>query len=220
MSKKIAISAKTRTVLGKKVKKIRKEGLLPGAIYMHGKESLHIEISEGDFMQTYKEAGYTQPIEVNLDGDSHLAMIKEVDHEPIKRKLLHVVFQAIDKNKKVEAEVPVTIDEGSSEAERIGLNVLHVTDKVEVSALPHDMPKSLSADVQHLKEVGDRVLANDIDLPEGVELISDSELVIAIVEEVRVTSEADLANDAPEATVEVEAENGGSTTNEAEEAKK
>jgi large subunit ribosomal protein L25 len=199
--KKLTIELNERTELGKKARGLRTEGILPGVINENGKQSSNVSVALNVFEGVYKEAGRTQPVEFSLSGKKHLGMIKELEREPVKGKIIHFTLQSINRNQKVTAEIPVHLDEEVEiPAKKFGLDVIAVTHSFEVEALPHDLPEQILIDGSDLKEVGDRVLVSDVKLPNGVELAGedDVEKVLFIVEAPRVTSEEDLANDEPE----------------------
>jgi large subunit ribosomal protein L25 len=224
--KKLVIELNERTEVGKKVRELRNEGILPGVINENGKESSNVAVALNVFESVYRDAGRTQPVEFSLGGKKHLGMIKELDREPVKGKIIHFTIQAINANEKVSAEVPVRLDEeGEIPARKIGLDVIAVTHSFEVEALPHNIPEQILVDGSKLAEVGDRVLVSDISLPADVELPGEDDLekVLFIVEAPRVTSEEDLANDEPEdgeegSAADVPSEKG-SETESTEEAK-
>lgn len=199
--KKLTIELYERTEVGKKVRALRDQGVLPGVINEHGKESSNVSVALNVFESVYKEAGRTQPVEFSIGGKKHLGMVKEIEREPVKGKIIHFTLQAINANEKVTAEIPVHLNEEVEiPAKKIGLDVIAVTHSFEVKALPHDLPEAIIVDPSNLNEVGDRVLVSDVKLPAGVELDGedDQEKVLFIVEAPRVTSEEDLANDVPE----------------------
>lgn len=199
--KKLTIELNERTEVGKKVRALRDAGVLPGVINENGKESSNVAVALNVFESVYKEAGRTQPVEFSLAGKKHLGMIKELEREPVKGKIIHFTIQAINANEKVSAEIPVHLNEEVEiPAKKFGLDVIAVTHSFEVEALPHDLPEQILVDGSELTEVGDRVLVSDIKLPAGVELPGEDDLekVLFIVEAPRVTSDADLANDEPE----------------------
>lgn len=199
--KKLTIDLNERTELGKQVRGLRSEGILPGVINENGKSSSNVSVALNVFESVYKEAGRTQPVEFLLAGKKHLGMIKELEREPVKGKIIHFTLQAINANEKVSAEIPVHLNEEVEiPARKFGLDIIAVTHSFEVEALPHDLPEQILVDGSKLTEVGDRVLVSDINLPAGVELPGEDDLekVLFIVEAPRVTSDEDLANDVPE----------------------
>jgi large subunit ribosomal protein L25 len=105
-SDKITVALEKREVLGKGLAKIRQEGHVPAVIHDHGKDSIHVM---GEFItlnKVYAAAGKHHPVELKVDGKQHLALIKDVDFEPTKHRMRHIVFQAIKQNEEVEAEIP------------------------------------------------------------------------------------------------------------------
>ncbi len=178
----IAVELKERTVLRKGLNKLRSEGLVPAVIHDHGKPSIHVS---GDFLKlvkAYQQAGKHHPVQLKIGGKQQLAMIKDVDFEPAKHQLRHIVFQAIKQGEKVTADVPVVLTGEEIPAEKISLLVLTQLDAVEVEALPGDLPDQLEVDATVLAEVGDKIHVSDIKVPKGVEITTDPEAVIATVE--------------------------------------
>lgn len=199
--KKLRIELAERKELGKAVKALRRSGVLPGVINEQGKDSISVSVELGKFEALYLQAGRTQPVEFTIGKDSGLGMIKELEREPVKGKIIHFTLQSINRNEKVNAEIPVHLNEEVEiPARKFGLDVIAVTHSFEVEALPHDLPEQILIDGSNLTEVGDRVLVSDVKLPAGVELAGEDDLekVLFIVEAPRVTSDEDLANDVPE----------------------
>jgi large subunit ribosomal protein L25 len=179
----ILVELEKREVLGKGLAKIRGAGQVPAVIHDHGKDSIHVQ---GDFLKlvkVYAAAGKHHPVQLKVGGKEHLALIKDVDFEPAKHRMRHVVFQAINKNEETEAEIPVVfLADAEIPAERVSLLVLKQLDHVEVKALPRDLPDELVVDPSALAEVGDNLTVADLKAPEGVTILTAPETQIAIVE--------------------------------------
>lgn len=227
-SKTLKIDLTERQELGKKVRSLRDAGVLPGVINEPNKDSTSVSVDKIVFEKVYSEAGRTQPVEINIDGKGHLAMIKEIEREPVKGLIIHFTFQVVNRNEEVVAEIPVHLDEEIEiPAKRVALEVLSITHSFEVKALPHKLPEAIVVDASALAEVGDRILVSDISLPDGVALASEEDLekVLFIVEAPRVTSEEDLANDEPEdgeegtSAADVPSDKGSETEDSSEESK-
>lgn len=179
----ITINAENRQILGKGLKQLRQNGKIPAVIHNHGQASLPIMIDQATLLKAYANAGKHHPVEVKLDDNLHLTLIKDVDIEPLKQHLRHVVFQAIRQNQEVEAEIPVIFKPDSEiPAEKISLMVLRQLDNVMVKALPKNLPDQLIVDPSKLAEVGDHITVADIEVPEGVTILTDPEHPIATVE--------------------------------------
>ncbi len=172
MGDKISLKIDERTLQGKKVKALRKQGLTPGVVYGPGMEPMAIQADAGEVRKVVTTAGKHTP--VNLTGSKRrIAMIKDVDFDPTKHgNIRHISFHAVKADEPVTTTVPIRlVGEGESEAEKAGLVVLQALDKIEIKALPMELPEALEVSIIDLKEAGDRVTVGDITMPAGVELV-------------------------------------------------
>ena len=185
MSDQITLAVDTRDTLGKGVKRLREQGVVPGVIHDHGKDSIHIQAEYQSLYKAYITAGKHHPVEVSAGGKKYTTIIKSVTFDPKYHALTHIVFGAIKANEKVDAEIPVhpRYAEGNdaSPAERAGLIVLAQTTSVAISAFPKDLPDELTYDGESLVNVGDQVTVADLTIPNGVELEVEESHVIATV---------------------------------------
>lgn len=224
MGDKINLKLDARTVQGKKVKQLRKDGLVPAVVYGEGIDPINVQAPQNVIDKVVREAGKHTPVHLDVDNKKHIAMIKDVDNDPVKARVRHVSFHAVNQNEPVIAEVPIRlVGEGESAAEKAGLIVLQALDKIEVRALPLDLPEALEVSIADLKEAGEQVTIGDIVLPANVELVEHTsghededeeapkltDLVVASVYEPAALEAANeaAAGDATEDT-EVESENG------------
>ena len=172
MGDKVSLKLDERTVHGKKVANLRKEGLVPAVVYGAGIDPISVQVEDGVFTKVYRQAGTHAPVHLTIGSKKKIAMIKDIDRDPIKGSVRHVSFHAVNAKEPVVAEVPVRlVGEGESEAEKAGLVVLQALDKIEVKALPMDLPEALEVSILGLKEAGDKVTLGDATLPEGVEFV-------------------------------------------------
>lgn len=212
----ISIELTPRDVLGKKVKHLRTEGTVPAVIHDHGKDSVVVEGNSMSLYKVYKEAGKHHPVTVRVGGKEYLTLIKQADFDPRKRTLSHIVFNAVSKDQKVEAEVPIRpkYAEGneSSPAERASLIVLGSVESVTVEALPANLPDELFYDAEKLVEVGDHITVADLIVPVNVEITDDPNITIASVFE---PSALAAANDAAGGDAEEEIAEGDEVNGEA-----
>lgn len=241
MGDKITLKLDERTAHGKKVAKLRKEGMVPGVVYGAGFDPISVQAGDVVTAKVYHTAGKHAPVHLSIGNKRKIAMIKDVDIDPVKHTLRHVSFHAVKQNEKIEAEIPVKlIGEGESDAEKAGLVILQNIEHLEVKAFPMDLPEALEVDIAHLSEAGQRVTVGDITLPENVELVDDLANQTADEEEEERQSVVDLviasvyepsalaaANDAAggdaeagdESEVEAEQGEGGEQPNEGSEDK-
>lgn len=179
----ISLDLQGRNVVRKGLATIRKEGLVPAVVHDHGKQSLHVMGDYAAVAKVYGQAGRHHPVQLKVDGKAHLALIKDVDREPAKNRIRHVVFQAIKQNEAVEAEIPlVFLADAEIPAERKSLMVLRQLDHIVVKALPKDLPDELVVDPSTLQEVGDSLTVGDIKVPNNVTIITEADSQIAVVE--------------------------------------
>jgi len=178
------VKLEQRTVVGKGINHLRRDGVVPAVIHNHGQESIHVMAPEMELKKVYLAAGKHHPLNLQVGTDKYLALIKDAHFDPVKRRLQHIVFQAIRQDEAVEAEVPIRI-EGDIPAEKVGLMVLHQLDSVEVEALPKDLPDELVVSADKLAELHDKITVADLQVPGGVTVITDAEHPIATVVETR-----------------------------------
>lgn len=192
-----------RKVTGKSVKHLRKDGQIPAVIHDHGRPSIHVQGSGIDMLKVWRKAGKHHPIELKAGEKSFVALIREATFDPRKHQLTHLVFNAVDKDQKVDAEIPIRprYAEGNeaSPAERNGLIVLGQLENVQVKAIPTRLPDFFEYDAEKLVEIGDHVTVADLAIPEGVEVQTDPGHTVATVYE---PSALAAANDAAGGTAE------------------
>ncbi len=169
------LTLSSRKESGKKAKLLRSKGLIPSVIY-GGKAPL---LAASDYVATEKvvrAAGYHSPIDLDLDGKTFLALVKNVGIDPVSRKIINIEFNEIKKNALVEATTPIKIENfETSEANKLHLTLLQVMEEIDVKAKPSDLPKEITVDAAKLTSVEDKLTVADLALPTGVEL-ADKEL--------------------------------------------
>ena len=181
------LEVKKREVLGSKVKKLRREGILPAVIFSKGKESLSIELVLKDFIKAFSKAGETEIIDINVVGEKtpRPVLIKELQYDPVLESPIHVGFQEVDLTETVKVSVPVTYTgEETHPLIKNGKAILIVLfDEVEIEALPRDIPHQIEVSIEGLKEIEDVLtvveLEKYIDTTKVTLLVEDKEAVIA-----------------------------------------
>src|SRR6478735_1803164 len=172
MGDKVTLKVDERTVHGKKVAKLRQEGLVPAVVYGPGIEPMAVQVPHNVMEKAYQAAGKHAPVHLTIGTKKKITMIKDIEINPVRRTISHVSFHAVKASDPVVAEVPIRlVGEGESEAEKVGLIVLQNLDKIEVKALPMDLPDAVEVNITELKEPGEKVLLSDAVLPEGVEFV-------------------------------------------------
>jgi len=178
----IDLSARPRTVLGKKVKRLRREGIVPANIYGHNVTSTAIEAPHQELRRVIGNAGHTGLVRINLDGERapRTTVIRSIQRKFTTGDVIHVDFQEVSLTEKMTVRVPVMLI-GTAPVSDLGGLVVQVLDNVEVECLPGDIPSHFEADISGMIEMTSQVQARDLPLPENVTLLSDDTLLIASV---------------------------------------
>lgn len=218
----ISLALDQRTVKGKKVARLRRDGLVPSVVYGGRAEPVNTQSHLVETTKVAHRAGKHTPVHLTVDGKKKLAIIKSIDIDPVAHRVRHVAFHTIKQNEKIVTEVPIVLTgEGESEAEKAGLVVLQTLEQIEVRALPANLPEALEVSILELAVADDKLTLADVRLPDGVEFADveqDTTLVIANVYEPSALQAANEAagGEAEEEDVEaIEADHGADTQQQA-----
>lgn len=181
--KKHTLQAEKRELTGRKVRRLRKEGIIPATLYGKGKTSQNVQTSEELFIPTYKEIGETGLVELMLEGKKHAVLISNIQIHPVTGSAIHIDFREVDLTEKVKASVPVElVGESPAEKSGIGTAVLMVNE-IEVEALPGDLPERFEVDATTLIEVDQVFTVSDLKYDKSkIEIQSEADLGLAKVE--------------------------------------
>ena len=197
------VKATTRTVAGRKVKHLRKEGLLPATVYGKAFESLLVQFNLAEVEKLFSDIGESTLVEVILDEKEKLPVLfRNPQYHPITGDLIHIDCYKVNLKEKISAMVPIEFV-GESQAVKDGNTLVTVTDEVEVEALPADLPESIEVDLSVLDNLEATITVADLKIDSSkLEILTDAEQLIAKVEEPR-TEEETAATEATPADVEV-----------------
>lgn len=178
---KVVLEAERRTVVGKKVKALRREGKLPGVVYGHSIEPTPIQMDENEATKLLSTVGSSTLVTINLEGEEYATLVRERQRDIIYRNLTHVDFQAVSMTETVRANVPIYIsDEAAPAVENYGAIINTGIDVLEIECLPQDLPERIDIDISGLEEIGDSILVKDVTLPDGVITLDDPNTLIAV----------------------------------------
>jgi large subunit ribosomal protein L25 len=184
------LRAEPRTVVGKKVKALRREGRIPGVVYgpvVDG--TIQVSVDRREFERYYRAIGLNTLFRLELEGEKHSVMIREVQVEPVRWVPLHVDFFA--PNLKQEIVTTVNVTHGEASQDLVGM-VNQVITEVQVRGLPADIPMHIVADISGLRGSGEHVTAGDLPLPKGITLITSPEDTVITILAPRVTEEEEV----------------------------
>src|SRR6202047_2050528 len=202
MAQQLKLNAQKRTVLGRNaIKKIKKEGLVPGVIYGSQAEPMALQVESRALTNVLAHAS-SEHVLVELeiaDGSqstNRLALIQEGQHHPLKRQLLHVDFHAVSATEKIISEVPIEAFGEALGVRTFGGLLEYSLRTLEVECFPQDLPDIVRVDVTNLN-IGESFHVRDIPLPTGVEALTDADLTVVSVVASRVGEEVVEAVEAP-----------------------
>ena len=181
----LTLQTKPREITGKKVKALRKKGLLPGVVYSEGKPADSIELNLGEFQKVWKEAGESSIIELDMDGQKKNVLIKDVQIDPARDTPIHVDFYSVRMDKRIKAMVPLNFMGEALAVKNSGGVLVKVIYELEVEALPANLPSELEVNISKLATFEDRFSVSDLKLSEGVKVLANRQEIIALVEEPR-----------------------------------
>ncbi len=200
------LQAERRSEKGKGVAhKIRAAGRIPGVLYGHGLDSVPLTVDAREMRHIlHTGAGANVLIDLVVEGETHLALPREIQHDYIHDRLIHVDFLAVSRTEKITVDVEIR-DVGEAPGVKQGGVVDHHMRELHVECLPQDVPDFIDVDLSNL-DLGDTVHVSDIIVPPGVTILSNPEdSVLAVITPAALRTEADLtvAGEEPAAVAEV-----------------
>jgi len=203
---KIELRAEPRTLRGKKVKTLRREGLVPAVMYGHRTEPTLLQVRAPELDRVLARTGGNRLITLTIgDGaGTHMALAREVQRDVITGSPLHVDFYEVTMTKKIRVEVPVVLRGESPVVARGEGMLLHMLDTIEIECLPGDLLDRIEVDVSGLEGFDQAIYVRDLDVPSSVEWVSGGEEMIVKVEPLAAEEEEEEEELLEEAPAEVE----------------
>lgn len=202
---KIELQAEPRTIRGKKVKTLRRQGLVPGVLYGHRNEPMLLQMKAPELSRVLARTGGNRLITLTVGGskDTHMALAREVQRDVITGNPLHVDFYEVTMTEKIRVEVPIVLVGESPAVERGDGMLLHMLDSIEIECLPGDLLNTIQVDVSALDEVDQAIYIRDLKVPPSVTFLSDSDEMIVKVEYAKAEEEEEEVLEEIPAEVEV-----------------
>lgn len=201
----IVLNVQPRTVVGKQVKALRREGNVPAVLYSRRGEPVVLQANNRELLRVLARAGGSRLVKLNIAGgkEAPMALVREVQREPIKGSVLHVDFFGVSMTEAIKVEIPIRYDGVSPAVTRNEGVLIHAMDSIEIECLPGDLIDAVAIDVSILDKVGDVIRVSDLRVPAAVKLLADSEATVARVshlagEEVEVAAGAEAVVAEPE----------------------
>lgn len=174
----LTIKAEPRTEFGKgAARRLRRDWRVPGVIYSAGTETIHFSVPLLEIQALVRNHGVNAIVEIELEGEKHLTMVKHVDQNVLTFDIDHVDLLGIKRGEKVEVEVPITV-EGESQPGTIAVQDAY---ELLVEADVLNIPEEITVSVEGL-EVDSKIVAGDLQMPGNTSLVADPETLIVSIQ--------------------------------------
>ena len=209
MSTRPVVSAEPREVVGKKVSNLRREGILPAVVYGGDTESRSIQLDAREFDVLMRHTTRNTLVDLKVGkAKATPVLLQNVHEHPVKRSPMHVDFLVVSMTEAITVDVPVNYMGDSTAADKLGGTLLHLRESVSISALATALPSAIDLDITPLDSFDAVLHVSDLNVPEGVEILTDPEEPLARVQPPRVEEEPVYGAEGEELEEGVEAPEG------------
>ena len=170
-----------RTTEGKKVKTLRNQGITPIHLYGSEFDSASMQVKMSELIDILNLAGFSSPITLNDGKNDIIAFAREVQRHPLTEQILHVDFQIVGKDDQVEVEVPINLIGESPAVKNLGGVLIKLMETIRVSSKVDSVPKSLEIDISVIESLEQSILVGEVEIAEGVQIVSDETFAVARV---------------------------------------
>jgi large subunit ribosomal protein L25 len=196
---KIVLQATRRSVTGKQVKALRREGRLPAVIYGHKVDPISISLEAHNSSLVLPKISPSTVVTIDLEGEQHAVLVRERQKDPVSHRLVHVDFQVISLTEKIRAAVRVEVHGLSPAVKDFNAVIVTGLTEIEVEALPGDLPERIIVDAAKLAAVGDAIYVRDLPVSDKVQVHTNPDEIVVVatgaapeeVEEVAEPTEAE-----------------------------
>lgn len=188
MTERLSLEGEIRTATGKRVKKLRGEGYIPAVIYGQG-DNVLIQVANLPLRKVLRHAGTTNLVDIRLGDDQHTVLAKDVQVHPTRGDLIHVDFYEVNMQEKLIVDAAlVATGIAAPVADGLGTTAL-VLYSVEIECLPGNLVSEIEVDMSLIRSPEDSIMVRDLSVPAGVEILTDSEAVVARFDYVQLEEE-------------------------------
>ena len=184
----IFLKATIREELGRKSKKLRRDGYVPGVLYGRKVKSTPISIGYKEFEKVYNEAGESTLVTLELETigtkdlpKENVVLIRDAVVHPLLRSFIHVDFYQVPMDEKISVSIPLVFENESPAVKSEGAVLVRNIYEIGVSAYPKDLPSEIKVDLSALEHTDDSILVKSLAIPAGVDVDAEEDFVIASV---------------------------------------
>jgi large subunit ribosomal protein L25 len=176
-----ALSVEPREVSGKKVKRLRVDGVIPVVVYGQGKKPQNGQVDAHTFGKLYQKAGESSVVQIAFGKEELPVLIHSVDRHPVRDNIIHVDFLQIDMQKEVQTSVKLKHVGAAPAVKEFGGVVVSPKDTLHIKCLPKDLVQELEVDLGVLGKIGDAIHVKDLKLPNGITALDSADAVIVMI---------------------------------------
>ncbi len=193
----LSLPATNRSILGKKTRFLRRQGITPAHLFGHSLNSLALQCDTANLQHIIAQAGMTRLISLEIEGNKQLrtVFIREIQRDEVTGQLLHVDFYQIRKTEKIKVDVPIVLVGEAPAMKERGRSLIHGVTSLSVECLPGELPPQIEVDLSHLEEVGQSIYVRDIILSPDITVTTDSDQLVVKVTKARVEVEEVVAEE-------------------------
>lgn len=203
MADKFTLEAQPRTITGKKVSQLRRQGLVPAVVYGARIAPVHVQIPYRPLEVTLMKAGGTRLIDLKVDGKTLSVLAREVQRDVLRANIKHVDFFAVDAATKIRVDVPLHfVNESAAVESNLGVLTTGPA-SLSIETLPSKLLSRIEIDLTRLSNVGDTLYVRDLTLDEGIQIMNDPDEMIARISPLGVAVQEEVAEEAAPGEVEI-----------------
>ena len=171
------LDLKERTVKGKsKARSLRRDGMVPGVYYFRGEENVDLQIDKKKLYHAMSSGQHV--FEVEMSGAKQYVTIKGIQYHPVTDEVLHIDLMQVNMTEKMKFTIPISL-EGEAEGVKEGGVLSQILTTIDVNCLPTSVPDNILVDISNMELNSNMTVADIVNIPEGVEILSDPESTIA-----------------------------------------
>ena len=193
------LSAQVRTVTGKQVRRLRKEGWIPAVLYGPDAKSQPLQVPAAEAEAVIDQAGTSHLITLSISGESSplQVLVRGFQRDPIRRNLLHVDFYRVEMDKPITMEIPIVLVGSSPVVDRREGILLQGKQMLEIECLPRDLIEAVEVDLSALTEVDQQITVGDLVLPPTIRVLDDPDEMVVRVTPLEAAEEVEEEAPAP-----------------------
>ena len=203
---KIVVKATRRDVVGKKVKLLRQDGILPAVIYGKNVDSLPVALNLRETTKILRDVGRSSLLTIDVEGEEFNALVRDRQRDIFSGEYQHIDFLAISLTETVQTQVRIFLEGEAPAIKDFEAILITGLDRLEIVCLPSDLPERITVDVSSLNSIGDGIYVRDLIVSDKVEILDDPEEMIVVATAPTLVEEEEVIEEELEEDLDAEPE--------------